>query len=169
MFGGIQFPWFNTFMKNITFSFVTKADKNELLQLLASREKESNELHGKTGEIVLTQGNALFDQLISEPNTKVLVGKLENEIVATVTLYYLPRIRTGGYVVMFEDVLVKKDYRGQGIGSQLISFAIETCRADRRVKKIKLGSRKEATSVHHFYEKLGFKYQENLLQLELKS
>jgi len=152
---------------NLNFSFAQKTDQDQLLALLNSRNEESRLVHPEKQAVDLVAAAEVFSTILTEPNVKIILGKIAEQVVATVTLFYLPRVRAGGYVVILEDVLVKKELRGQGVGSELMKFAIEHCKSDSRVKKIKLGTRKDATQVHQFYEKLGFSYQENLMQLSL--
>ncbi len=152
---------------HLTFSFAKKTDQDQLIELLNSRNEESRLVHPEKPALDLVASRDIFLKILVEPNVKIILGKISEQIVATVTLLYLPRVRAGGYVVILEDVLVKKELRGQGFGSELMKFAIDHCKSDNRVKKIKLGTRKDATQVHQFYEKLGFSYQENLMQLSL--
>lgn len=151
----------------IIFRKATAKDKNALLDLLSARQEEANKLHSETGNSVHTQGAAMFDKLIGADNFCVFIGEQHGVIVATLTVYILPRIRLGGYFALFEDILVTQDLRGQGIGKQLLQFAVEKMKNDPQIKKIKLGSRKNETGLHEFYRNAGFIDKEKLFQKTL--
>lgn len=155
-------------MEPILFRLLTPADKPALLQLLSDRQDESNTLHGGSTNIVKTEGGVIFDQMLAADWITTFVGEKDGQLVATVTIYLLPRIRAGGIWAILEDVLIAPAYRGQGVGKQLMTYAIEYCSKIPHVKKVKLGSRKDETGVHEFYEKLGFEFKEKLFQLSLK-
>ena len=57
---------------------------------------------------------------------------------------------------LLEDVYVREEYRGRGLGTELVKKAIEIARK-RNAYKIIATSRFERENVHKFYEKLGFK------------
>lgn len=152
---------------DVQFRQATKEDRSGILALLSARQLESNSLHGTSGNAVPVHGDRLFSEMLSNPNVRMIAGTIDGRTVATLTIHLLPQIRKGGYYAIFEDVLVAEDFRRQGIGSRLLMYAIDLCRQDKRIKKIKLGSRKDAEEVHTFYEKAGFEYKEKLFQLPL--
>lgn len=106
--------------------------------------------------------------MLEDENTTIIIGKRGEKIISIVTIYLLPRIRLGGYFAIIEDVLVDKEERGKGYGKQIMKHAIDLCKKDKRIKKIKLGTRKDSEHLHRFYENLGFEYKEKLMQLPLR-
>jgi GNAT superfamily N-acetyltransferase len=54
-----------------------------------------------------------------------------------------------------EDVVVRKDARGQGIGKKMMEFAMRKCR-ERGCYKVTLSSNLNRIDAHKFYEKLGY-------------
>lgn len=155
-------------MYNISFRKLKKEDKDSYLQLLSDRQDESNANYGGIINTVLSEGKLTFDQILNQNWITVIVAEQNKKIIATVTLYFLPRIRLSGRFVIFEDVLVAKSRRGMGVGTKLIEYAINYCKQFHDVKKIKLGTRKDNEKAQRFYFRLGFKYKEKLLQLPLK-
>jgi GNAT superfamily N-acetyltransferase len=154
-------------MSQLVFRTITATDKSQLLNLLSHRQDESNQLHGGHGNPVMEEGVEIFDQMLQSESIKIIGGFRDEVLVTTLTMYFLPRIRSGGYVVIFEDVLVTPEERGAGVGKQLMQFAIDYCKKMPEVKKIKLGTRSSGDIIQPFYEKLGFSHQENFLQLSL--
>lgn len=57
---------------------------------------------------------------------------------------------------LLEDVFVKEEFRGQGIGGELVKRVINKAK-ELGCYKLIATSRFERKSVHNFYKKLGFK------------
>lgn len=155
-------------MDQVVFALAQKTDKDQLLQLLSDRQDEANKLRSQTGNVVKEKGSEYFDNILSNKDVLLIVGKKNNTVIATTTVYLLPRIRKAGYFAIIEDVLVNKDQRGQGIGTLLMKYAIDLCRKNSKVQKIKLGSLLESEKAHQFYKQLGFEVKEKLFQLQLQ-
>ena len=66
-----------------------------------------------------------------------------------------------------EDVFVEEEYRGQGVGSQLVKNMMEEARK-RNCYKIIMTSRYSKPRVHALYEKLGFKDHGKEFRLDLE-
>lgn len=145
----------------ITFRRAIIEDAPQVLGLLTERHYE---VHPDTASPFEENGTELFRATISTDSSYIIVCELSGTIIATATVYLLHRIRLGGYFALLESVLVTKTARGKGIGTKLISFVISECKKDKRIKKIKLGSKKDEEGVHLFYEKLGFTFKEKLFQ-----
>ena len=97
-----------------------------------------------------------FREMESDPNNELIVAELDGEIVGTLQLVITPSLSyKGGKRSMVESVRVDSKLRGQGIGREMMFWAI-----DRAKKKgcisMHLTSHKERDDAHRFYEKLGF-------------
>lgn len=68
-----------------------------------------------------------------------------------------------GYI---KQVFLKKDYRGQGIGHQLLQQAIEHLKKI-RVERIKVNIKKQAQDAKALYSKMNFKKKYEVLELDL--
>jgi ribosomal protein S18 acetylase RimI-like enzyme len=83
----------------------------------------------------------------------VLVARLNEEIVGTLTLVLLPL--PSGLRARVEDVVVDVRARGQGVAQKLTQHAIQlACEAG--VRTLDLTSRPEREAANRLYEKLGF-------------
>lgn len=69
--------------------------------------------------------------------------------------------------MIIDDVVVKTDLQGQGIGKTMINFAIQRAR-DLGCYKISLTSGQKRTDAHIFYEKLGLRKHGYTFYLEIE-
>ncbi|MFA6770641.1 MAG: GNAT family N-acetyltransferase [Bacteroidales bacterium] len=96
-----------------------------------------------------------FVKLLNSANSQLFIAQLANsQIVGTMTIatYEIP----SGKRLWIEDVVVDVDYRGKGIGRELITFAIEHCRSI-GAQDIRLTSRPTRVNANKLYIKAGFK------------
>jgi len=89
-------------------------------------------------------------------------------IVGTLQLTFTPSISfQGGKRAGVESVRVDAQFRGQGIGKELMLFAIERAREEKCVS-MQLTTNLDRTDAHRFYENLGFKGTHLGMKLSLK-
>lgn len=131
-----------------------REDLSEIVRLLAddplggSREGNQNPLP-----------SAYFDALAAiaeDPNNEVLVAALAGQIVGVLQLTFIPSLtHTGSWRAQIEGVRVAAEYRGQGIGTQLVNWAIELAQAKNcRLVQLTMDRRRERAG--GFYRRLGF-------------
>jgi len=63
-----------------------------------------------------------FEMLIREGKSDIFVAELEGEVVGMCCLHKLISSVEGGYVGQVEDVVVREDMNGRGIGSRMLDF-----------------------------------------------
>lgn len=98
-----------------------------------------------------------FDMMAHERGNEIVVGELGGRIVACLQLVITHGLsRQGQARATLEAVRVATDLRGQGIGKQIVTFAMERARA-KGASIMQLTSDKSRTDAHRFYEQLGFK------------
>ena len=106
--------------------------------------------------VTLESALAHFRDLESNPNHRLYVAELDETIVGTFSLIYIPGLshsaRDSGVV---EDVVVAQEMQGTGIGKQMMRFAMAACVA-RHCYKLVLSSHVQRERAHRFYEGLGF-------------
>ncbi|WAM33482.1 GNAT family N-acetyltransferase [Caldicellulosiruptor morganii] len=126
-------------------------DVKEIMELL--RELDSEHL------ISEDQLKKKLVRLQESSFSKVYVVILSDEkpvIVGTFTLYILENIGHGGAsLAILENVVVRPEYRKQGIGRYMILKAIEIAK-ENGCYKLMLSSNEKRTEAHKFYENLGF-------------
>ena len=64
--------------------------------------------------------------ILEQPSRgRIFVYRWNDAIVGMVNLLFTISTAEGGFVVLLEDVIVRVDYRGRGVGQQLLSHVIE--------------------------------------------
>jgi Predicted acetyltransferase len=110
---------------------------------------------------------AAFDAIAADPNHRLVVVEREGETIATLQLSFLPGMtRFGMWRCVLENVHVRADRRGGGIGSQMVKWAIEQAH-ERGVGMVQLTSNKVRTDAHRFYRTLGFEQSHEGFKLML--
>lgn len=97
-----------------------------------------------------------FDEIEADKNNELIVAKTGSKIVGTLQITFTPSISfQGGKRATVEAVRVDETYRGQGIGKQLMLWAIECAKAQ-NCFVVQLTTNAERRDAHRFYENLGF-------------
>jgi GNAT superfamily N-acetyltransferase len=104
----------------------------------------------------LTPYRKAFQGIDADPNQFLAVADRDGEVVGTLQLTYLPGLsRKGGTRAQIEAVRVRATERGTGLGSQLITWAVDQAR-ERGCILVQLTTDTARTDAHRFYERLGF-------------
>ena len=109
-----------------------------------------------------------FEEIAADKNNELIVAEIDGAVVGTLQLTLTPSISfQGGKRATVESVRVDQKFRGQGIGRELMLFAIDRARAENCVS-MQLTTNAERTDAHRFYENLGFKKSHLGMKLSLK-
>ncbi len=104
----------------------------------------------------LTPYRAAFARIAADPGQHLLVAERDGLVVGTLQLTLIPGLaRKGASRALIEAVRVGSSERGSGLGTALVTHAIEEARrlgAD----LVQLTSDVTRTDAHRFYERLGF-------------
>ena len=99
---------------------------------------------------------AAFDEITADPNHRLIVAEANGEILGTLQISYLPGLpRFGMKRAILENVHIRGDQRGKGLGSDMVQWAIE-CSREASCGMVQLTSNKTRLDAHRFYSKLGF-------------
>ena len=100
----------------------------------------------------------ILKKIKQNPNHIIYVATDGKKIVGTTTLFIEQKfIHNGGLVGHIEDVVVRKDCEGKGIGIKLIMSMLERAKEKNCYKTI-LDCKDD---VKQFYERIGFKHESN--------
>jgi ribosomal protein S18 acetylase RimI-like enzyme len=93
--------------------------------------------------------------LFRENNTDILVAKYRNTAIGMVTVQRVISSAEGGYAGLIEDVIVREEYRGMGVGSRLIERVVSLAR-ERGYLRLQLAADKANHRALEFYTRHGF-------------
>jgi len=121
----------------------------ELLALLFAQEADFAPDEGK-------QRRGLQMILADATRGGIYVARDEGRIIAMATLLYTVSTAEGGRAALFEDLVVRPEYRGRGVGRALLAYVIERAKADGalRLSLLTDGDNERAQAL---YRKLGFR------------
>jgi len=150
----------------LKFRQATREDLPEIVRMLAddflgaTRERYENPLPESYIKA--------FEEIEADKNNELIVAETSGAIVGTLQITFTPSISfQGGKRATVESVRVDKKYRGQGIGKELMLWAIERVKEENCVA-IQLTTNAERPDAHRFYENLGFKNSHLGMKLYLK-
>jgi GNAT superfamily N-acetyltransferase len=86
---------------------------------------------------------------------RLYVAKDGPRVVAMASLLYTVSTAEGGKAALFEDLVVRPDYRKQGIGAKLLEYVIAQARAEGLVR-ITLLTDMQNEQAQVLYRRLGF-------------
>jgi ribosomal protein S18 acetylase RimI-like enzyme len=108
-----------------------------------------------------------FDDLDRDPRNLLVVAELDELVVGTLQLTFIPSLSfMGGERAHIEAVRVSAEHRGQGLGRAMIGWVIEQARA-RGCRMVQLTTDKRRPDALHFYEALGFRASHEGMKLSL--
>jgi len=135
----------------ISITILKKADAKALKEiriLLLELRSDMKKISGTLAEL---------QTIASDPNVVFCIAKDGSRIVGMGVLYIVRKVgRSQSHI---EDVVVLREYRGQGIGTALLKKLIAVARP-KRVDMIELTSNPRKTAANKLYQKLGFKRRE---------
>lgn len=98
-----------------------------------------------------------FREIEKDPNNELVVVLRDEQVIGMLQLTFIPYLtHMGSWRCLVEGVRIHKDFRGQGLGAELIQWSIDRAKA-RDCKMIQLTSDKQRPEALRFYEMLGFK------------
>jgi GNAT superfamily N-acetyltransferase len=139
----------------------TIEDLSDIIELLKQPDMDDGEV------LSIEQAEFIFKKIINYPNYKVYVSVVGEKIIGTFALAIMDNLaHMGATSGLIEDVIVKTNWQGKGIGKQMMEYAVECCRKY-GCYKVALSSNFKREKAHHFYESLGFKKHGYSFLLEL--
>jgi ribosomal protein S18 acetylase RimI-like enzyme len=97
-----------------------------------------------------------FDRIASDPHQHLVIAERRGQPAGTLQLTIIQGLsRRGSSRAVIESVRVHRNMRGEGLGSELIGWAVERAR-ELGAGLVQLTSDSSRTDAHRFYERLGF-------------
>jgi len=148
-------------MSDVAIEPAIAEDLDELSSLLGELFSEESDFRPNK-EKQLRGLRLIFEQ----PNRgRVFVLRRDRSIVGMINLLFTISTAEGGFVVLLEDLVIHKGYRGHGYGSMLLDYAIEFAR-QKNFKRITLLTDRPELRSQSFFRKHGF-YESPMLPMRL--
>jgi GNAT superfamily N-acetyltransferase len=128
----------------------TATDLPAVLKLFAQKDIDNGDV------LSLEEAKKVFSKIGLYPNYSLYVAENADNLVGTFELLIMDNLAHKGQPSgIVEDVVVDAEYQSQGIGRQMMEYAIDVCRKN-GCYKMALSSSLKRERVHRFYENLGF-------------
>ena len=148
-------------MSDVAIEPAISEDLDELSSLLGELFSEESDFRPDK-EKQLRGLRLIFEQ----PNRgRVFVLRRDRSIVGMMNLLFTISTAEGGFVILLEDLVVHKEYRGRGYGSMLLDYAIEFAR-QKNFRRITLLTDRPELRSQSFFRKHGF-YESPMLPMRL--
>ncbi|MDF1749044.1 MAG: GNAT family N-acetyltransferase [Alphaproteobacteria bacterium] len=151
-------------MAGLTYRDIGPADLATVIALLADDDLGRIRENRNPADPLYLKALAEID---ADPNNRVLLVERDGEPVGTFQLTIIPSISLQAKRrLQIEAVRVRSDLRGQGIGREMMRWAIEQAKvADCAL--VQLTTNTARTAAKRFYEQVGFVASHNGMKLTL--
>ncbi|MET8087894.1 GNAT family N-acetyltransferase [Micromonospora sp. NPDC005237] len=139
-------------MTDMIFREAVRADLPAVISLLA------DDVLGKTRDFTEVDEvyERAFADIRADPRNQLIVAEQGGDLVGCLQITYIPGLgRHGAERSLIEAVRVRSDRRGQGLGRELMTWAIDQAR-HRGCALVQLTTDKSRADAHRFYLGLGF-------------
>ena len=135
----------------IKHSEATSADLPELVQLLGILFDQEAEFTANAAK-----QEAALKMILADPRLgRIYVARDGKKVVAMSSLLFTVSTAEGGKAALFEDLVVRPEYRNQGIGANLLEYVIGQAR-EQGVLRLTLLTDMQNEQAQVLYRKLGF-------------
>ena len=108
-----------------------------------------------------------FRAITGDPSHRLIAVELDGAVIGTLQITIIPGLPNFGMARgLLENVHIRADQRGSGIGSRLVRWAVDYCR-ERGCGVVQLTSNKVRLDAHRFYRTLGFQQTHEGFKLQL--
>lgn len=152
-------------MKNIIFKKAKISHLKPIIELLI--EDDLGKHRESLSDNVFELYAKAFKKIENDKNQYLMIGEIDEEIVATCHLTIMPSLTFQGQSrLQIEGVRVKICYRGNKIGEKMIEEAKKFALTN-DCKILQLTTNKKRSEAKRFYEKLGFEATHEGMKLSL--
>lgn len=132
---------------------ISKATENDLSDILKIYEDSGLDKIS----VSLEEAMRIFIKMSKYPDYHIFVARFEGKIVGTFALLIMENLaHHGSPSAIVEDVGVLPSFQGQGIGKEMMLFAMDYAK-EKGCYKLNLSSNMKREKAHQFYESMGFR------------
>ncbi|WP_433317176.1 N-acetyltransferase family protein [Micromonospora sp. CA-269861] len=139
-------------MSDVIYREAVRADLPAVIALLA------DDVLGKARDFTEVDEayERAFAAIDADPRNQLIVAEQAGDLVGCLQITYIPGLgRHGSERSLIESVRVRSDRRGQGLGRDLMTWAVDQAR-QRGCALVQLTTDKTRQDAHRFYVSLGF-------------
>ena len=141
-------------MSVLVFRSARRQDVGRIVQLLADDPLGSG--RERFEDPLPETYDAAFDRIEASDGNLLTVAELDGVVVGCLQMTLIPGLSNqGANLALIEGVRVDTSLRSQGLGAQLMAWALDEARA-RGCQAVELFTHKTRTDAHRFYDRLGF-------------
>lgn len=130
--------------------------------------QELSEVASSTSSFTLEHLASLFREMSALPEVYLnLVAVVDGEVAGFISLIFYRTLFHKGGTALINELVVKKERRGLGIGQRLVEAAKEAALA-RGMDELEVGTEQSNVSAQAFYRKCGFDEEFVLLGMEFE-
>ena len=138
-------------MEKITIKDATENDIPIILGLLYELDRPKPQRDSEVDSF-----RKLVKKYLTDSDKKILIAVLdEMKIVGIVSMMFLPRLNRETLELYIPELIVRENYRNQGIGKKLVDSCISIGK-EKNCHRIRLESGNQRVESHQFYKFLGF-------------
>jgi GNAT superfamily N-acetyltransferase len=136
---------------HVEIGFAAEADLPQLADLLAELFMLEKDFHPDRDKQM-----SGMRTILDEPELgKLFVLRVDGKVAGMANALFTISTAEGGRALLLEDVIVNRDYRGQGLGRQLVEHVLRWARL-RGILRITLLADRNNRGALDFYRALGF-------------
>ena len=158
-----------TSASNIVMRLAARHDLKEIVQLLLDDTLAGvHELPGDSAAGGLSESYLrAWRQIEASDENEILVATDPQQVIAVLQLTFIPSLTLqGSQRAQLEGVHVAPPYRGHGVGTRLVEWALELAKAQNcRLVQLTMDRRREQAG--RFYQRLGFVATHEGFKMEL--
>ena len=137
-----------------TFQEATQEDLAAIVEMIY--DDEAAKKREVFSDPILPGYVSAFNTIQKNPNAHLITVKMADKVIGVAQLNFIANLTyQGGIRAQIEGVRIHKDYRSQGIGSQLFDHLIKLSQQN-HCHLVQLTTSNSRDDAHRFYERLGF-------------
>ncbi len=154
-------------MTTLTFRHAIRDDIATILSLAIGGNAPGRKIVDDADDADAPEYQRAWDMIEKDPSNLYIIAEIEDEAVGCmqINIFYSLAGR-GKSRAQLEGIHIRADHRGKGLGSQMITWAIEQARANGS-RLVQLTSAKARPEAHKFYTRLGFEKTHEGFKLDL--
>jgi ribosomal protein S18 acetylase RimI-like enzyme len=145
---------------------LTREAEESDLPIIEKLMTELIEVLDNTKDINIRQVVNNCKNLLKDETSYLLVAEIEETVTGFINFTTRQTILHQDLSGLIDELVVAKEFRGKGVGNQLLLAAIRKCR-QLGCREVEVSTEKTNTKAREFYKKCGFEERGLLFELDL--